>query len=59
MKTTPQYFLELLEDIDRGKFAPLTSIKNIEGVLLEFISEYDDYESMIEDLIEWHYIKEL
>ena len=57
MKHSHQYFLELLEDIDKGKFAPLTSIKNIEGVLAEFIHEYPDYETMIKDLQEWNYLK--
>ena len=57
MKHSHQYFLELLEDIDRGKFAPLTSIKNIESVLAEFIDEYPDYDAMIKDLQEWNYLK--
>jgi hypothetical protein len=55
MKTA--YLVELLEDIDRGKIQPLTSVKNIEGVLAEFIHEYDSYDDMIRDLVEWNYIK--
>ena len=53
-----ELLLELLEDIDRGKLAPLTSVKNIEAVLAEFVDQYEDYAAMVDDLIEWHYIKQ-
>lgn len=52
-----ELLIELLEDIDRGKFVPLTSVKNIEAVLSEFVDEYEDYAKLTDDLIEWHYIK--
>lgn len=57
MKPTAPYLLELLEDIERGKIQPLTSVKNIEAVLAEFVHEYDGYETMLEDLEEWNYVK--
>lgn len=59
MKHTPDFFLELISDIDRQKYAPLTSLKNIESVLAEFVHEYEIYDEMIEDLIKWHYLKPL
>ena len=52
-----RFLSQLFDDIDRGRIEPLTSTKNIEGVLKEFVDEYDCYEAMIEDLREWNYVK--
>lgn len=49
--------VELLEDIEAGKIQPLTTVKNIEGILAEFVNEYTDYDAMLKDLEEWNYIK--
>lgn len=51
------FITELLQDIDAGKIQPLTTVKNIEGILAEFVSEYRDYDVMLSDLEEWGYIK--
>jgi hypothetical protein len=51
------YLVELMNDIDMGRIQPLTSVKNIEGILAEFVDEYDSYEDMLKDLEEWNYIK--
>jgi hypothetical protein len=52
-----RFLSQLFDDIDRGRIYPLTSTKNIEGVLKEFVDEYDCYEQLVDDLNEWHYIK--
>lgn len=55
----PRHYLlcELAEDIDRGKIQPLTSVKNIEEVIKEFVDSYESYEHMVEDLEQWNYVK--
>lgn len=57
MRIQHPFISELMMDIDRGKIVPLTSIKNIESILAEFVKEYPDYVSMLKDLEEWHYIE--
>ena len=58
MMGSPHPFItELLQDIDSGKIQPLTTVKNIEGILAEFVSEYTDYDVMLSDLEEWGYIQ--
>lgn len=56
---TPQHrFLsELIDDIEKDRIQPLTSVKNIEAILKEFIDLYPNYEEMLKDLEEWNYIK--
>lgn len=49
--------MELIDDIERDKIEPLTSVKNIEDILKEFIDLYPSYEEMLKDLEEWNYIK--
>lgn len=51
------FIIELLDDIDRHKVMPLTTIKNIESVLAEFVHEYPDYETMLKELQEFNYVK--
>lgn len=50
---------ELLDMIDRGKIQPLTTVKNIEDVLKEFIDVYPSIDDLLKDLEEWNYVKVL
>lgn len=50
---------ELLHMIDRGKIQPLTTVKNIEDVLKEFIDVYPSIDDLLKDLEEWNYVKVL
>lgn len=57
MASSHIFITELLEDIETGRVIPLTSVKNIESILKEFVDEYSDYDVMLKDLEEWNYVK--
>lgn len=52
-----RFLSELIDDIEKDRIQPLTSVKNIEAILKEFIDLYPNYEEMLKDLEEWNYIK--